>query len=187
MTSSPTSYTVRPLTAHEWQQYRQIRLRSLADAPDAFGSTLAAEKDRPDDVWATRLLLATSSGKDRPLIAEISGIKNAFAGLLWAKEDATDTSVVNIFQVWVAPEYRGQGMAAALLRAAILWARSRRAKLVQLGVTCGDSAAMRLYLREGFQAVGVPEPLRPDSALLEQTMRLVLEQTPVATDIPPEK
>jgi GNAT superfamily N-acetyltransferase len=41
--------------------------------------------------------------------------------------------VVNIFQVWVAPEYRGQGMAAALLRAAILWARSRRAKLVQLG------------------------------------------------------
>jgi hypothetical protein len=33
MTSSPTSYTVRPLTAHEWQQYRQIRLRSLADAP----------------------------------------------------------------------------------------------------------------------------------------------------------
>jgi len=54
-------------------------------------------------------------------------------------------------------------------------------------VTYGDSAAMRLYLREGFQAVGVPEPLRPDSALLEQTMHLVLEQTPFVSDICPEK
>ncbi|MBR7791388.1 GNAT family N-acetyltransferase [Undibacterium sp. FT147W] len=179
MTSSPTSYTIRPLTAQEWQQYRQIRLRSLADYPNAFGSTFAAEKDRSDEAWATRLLLATSSGKDYPLIAKISGVNsgdnNAFAGLLWAKEDATDTSVVNIFQMWVAPEYRGQGVATKLLREAIFWARSRCAKLVQLGVTCGDSAAIRLYLREGFRAIGSPEPLRPDSTLLAQTMRLVLE------------
>lgn len=180
MTSSPASYTVRPLAAHEWQQYRQVRLRSLVDSPNAFGSTYAAEKDRSDDVWATRLLLATSSGKDYPLIAEISGV---IAGLLWAKEDVTDTSIVNIFQVWVAPEYRGRGIAKDLLREAILWAKTRGARLVQLGVTCGDSAAMRLYLREGFQSVGVPEPLRPDSTLLEQTMHLVLEQTPCAADI----
>lgn len=187
MTSSPASITVRNLTADEWQQYRQTRLRSLVDSPNAFGSTFAAEKDRSDEAWATRLLLATSSGKDHPLVAEIPDVSNEFAGLLWAKEDATDTSIVHIFQMWVAPEYRGQGVATELLRAAILWARSRCAKLVQLGVTCGDSAAMRLYLREGFRAIGTPEPLRPDSALLEQTMRLVLEQTPVATDIPPEK
>ena len=187
MTSSPTPYTIRPLTAHEWQQYRQIRLRSLVDSPNAFGSTIAAEKDRSDEAWTTRLLLATSSGKDYPLIAEISGVNNEFAGLLWAKEDTTDTSVVNIFQMWVAPEYRGQGVATKLLREAILWARSRCAKLVQLGVTCGDSAAMRLYLREGFRAIGSPEPLRPDSTLLAQTMRLALEQTPFATDIFLEK
>jgi len=33
---------VREFLPDEWQTYRALRLRSLAESPDAFGSTLAA-------------------------------------------------------------------------------------------------------------------------------------------------
>jgi GNAT superfamily N-acetyltransferase len=76
--------------------------------------------------------------------------------------------------MWVAPDSRGRGVAAALLGAAIDWARSHNARVLQLGVTSGDTPAVRLYKRHGFRESGAPEPLRPGSALLSQTMRLDL-------------
>ena len=94
--------------------------------------------------------------------------------MAWAKVDASDAGRVNLFQVWVAPECRGHGVAAALLDAAIAWARSRNARTMQLGVVCGNDAARRLYERAGFGAVGAPEPQRPGSARMEQAMRLEL-------------
>lgn len=104
-------------------------------------------------------------------MAELAG---ACVGLVWAKVDSTDASVVNIFQMWVAPESRGQGIAATLLREAIAWATSRDARVVQLGVNRANASAVRLYLREGFRDAGPPAPLRPGSPLLEQTMRLAI-------------
>jgi ribosomal protein S18 acetylase RimI-like enzyme len=171
MVPLPNSLAIRPLEAHEWPKYREVRLRSLADSPDAFCSTLAAEQDRTPEAWAARLSAAAVSGQDYPLIAELAG---AVVGLVWAKVDGTNPSVVNVFQVWVAPESRGRGVAATLLREAIKWARSKNARFVQLGVTCGDNSAVRLYVREGFQDVGSPEP-RQGSPLLEQTMRLAID------------
>lgn len=161
---------IRVLEAHDWATYRDARLRSLADSPDAFGSTLAEELERTPDAWAARLSNAAVSGQDYPIIAELA---EQVAGLVWAKADATTPSMVNVFQMWVAPECRGRGVASALLRTAIAWARSRNARVVQLGVTCGDTSAMRLYIREGFEAFGVPAPLREGSPL-SQTMRLAI-------------
>jgi GNAT superfamily N-acetyltransferase len=172
------SVVIRIVQAHEWARYREVRLRSLADSPDAFGSTLAEEQDRSPDDWAARLAAAAVSGDDYPLIAELDG---AAVGLVWAKVDARNSSSVNLFQMWVAPETRGRGVAAALLREAIQWARSRNANFVQLGVTCGNTSAIRLYLREGFEDFGVPQPRRPGSPLREQTMRLALAQVQTAT------
>lgn len=171
MTSSCNTVTVRSLAGDEWPLYRALRLRALADAPAAFGSTLAAEQDRADADWAWRLGLAATSGRDRPLVAELDGVA---AGLAWAKFDADDPQGVNLFQMWVAPEGRGKGMAAALLAEAVAWARSRKARAMQLGVICGNDAALRLYERAGFRPVGVPQPARPGDARLEQTMRLEL-------------
>ncbi|WP_460824578.1 GNAT family N-acetyltransferase [Massilia solisilvae] len=163
---------IRTLEPHDWPAWRAIRLRSLADSPDAFGSTLAEEQARPAETWAARLSAAAASGNDRPLVAEAGGVP---VGLLWAKRDAADAAVVNLFQVWVAPESRGCGVGTSLLREAIRWARSTDARAVQLGVAQGDTPAMRLYARAGFRPVGAPEPLRPGSVLLSQAMRLALD------------
>lgn len=162
---------VRPLAPYEWELYRALRLRALGDAPQAFGMTLAEAVQRTDNDWAWILNLGTSSGRDLPLVAEASG---STAGMAWAKADAADASLVNLFQMWVAPEARGHGVAAAILDAALAWARGRNARAMQLGVVCGNDAARRLYERAGFRAVGEPEPQRPGSSRMEQQMQLVL-------------
>jgi GNAT superfamily N-acetyltransferase len=162
---------VRPFAAHEWPLYRSLRLRALHDAPAAFGSTLAEEDARTDADWAWRLNIGASSGRDRPLVAELAG---AAVGLAWAKVDPADGSLANLFQMWVAPEARGHGVAAALLDAAVAWARASGARTMQLGVVCGNDPALRLYARAGFRSTGEPEPQRPGSSRMEQKMRLRL-------------
>jgi GNAT superfamily N-acetyltransferase len=168
------SIRIRRFAPSEWPAYRALRLRSLADAPDAFGSSLAAEEAWAHELWMARLTAASVSGRDCPLLAEDEA-DGAMLGLLWAKCDAGDASIVNLFQMWVAPEARGRGVASALLDEAVGWARSTGARLVQLGVVCSNQAAIQLYLRKGFRDVGAPEPIRPGSALLEQTMHLTLQ------------
>ena len=172
MNSSDSGPRIRPLYPEEWAVYRDLRLRSLADAPDAFYSTLESERARTPEDWAARLAAAAVSGKDCPLVAELEGNP---AGLVWAKMDGINPALAHLFQMWVAPECRGRGVAQGLLDAALGWARERSARFIELDVTLGNSAAARLYQRAGFRAVNAPVPMRAGSGLMLQAMRLVLD------------
>jgi GNAT superfamily N-acetyltransferase len=163
--------TIRPLTRDEWRTYRDIRLRSLADSPDAFGGTLAKEATRSDDEWAERLRSGCESGTDLPLIAEF---ESRAVGLAWGRfPNPTDRRNAYLFQMWVDPEFRRHGVGRRLLRAVIDWARQSEAHYLNLGVTC-DTPAMRLYEREGLAPAGERSPLREGSPLFGQPMQLRL-------------
>jgi GNAT superfamily N-acetyltransferase len=164
--------TIRNMTADDSALYRALRLKSLADAPDAFGSTLEAEEAYPEQHWRARLERASVSGKDLPLLVFASGTPIALA---WAKCDAASPEVINLFQMWVDPTRRGQGVGLALLDSVVLWATSMKASAVQLGVANGQEAAVRMYLKAGFVPYGLAEPLRDGSPLLSQPMRLMLD------------
>lgn len=167
-----SSIVVRAFAPDEWRLYRDLRLRSLAESPDAFGSTLAAEAQRPEAEWERRLAAAAGSGRDFPAVVVVNGQP---AGLAWGRIDPARPDTASLYQVWVAPEYRGRGAGAALMRAFIAWAAAQRVRYLELGVTWADSPAVRLYRRAGFEPVGEPQPLRPGAALLGQMMRLSLE------------
>jgi GNAT superfamily N-acetyltransferase len=161
--------TIRPFTASEWPAWRALRLRALADSPDAFAATLADAQARTDATWQALLEKTVASPDHLPLVACVDGQP---AGLAWARHEA---GAVMVYQVWVAPEHRGRGIAQALLERLIGWARERGAARMELGVTAGDSPAVRLYERLGFEANGAPVPM-PDrkGRLAEQQMRLAL-------------
>jgi ribosomal protein S18 acetylase RimI-like enzyme len=163
--------SIRRFSPAEWPLYKALRLRSLDESPDAFGSTLDLESWRSDAAWADRLQKAVSSGRDCALIAKVDGTPS---GLVWAKADDTDSRTVNLFQLWVAPEARGCGVGDALLQAAIYWARDYGVGFAKLGAACGDTAATRLYQRAGFVECGVREPLREGSSVLIQNMVIAL-------------
>lgn len=172
MNTSNRTSIIRPLYPDEWAIYRELRLRSLADAPDAFYSTFESENARSAEDWAARLAAAAVSGKDCPLLAELDGQP---AGLVWAKMDSVNPALVHLFQMWVAPECRGRGVGRGLLDAALDWAREREVRFAELDVTLGNSSALRLYERAGFKAVNAPVPMRAGSDLMLQQMRLVLD------------
>ncbi|MCT9811914.1 GNAT family N-acetyltransferase [Acidovorax sp. Be4] len=163
--------SVRPITPQEWSTYRDLRLRALRDAPDAFGSTYAAEVSRTDEAWAERIAGATSSGKDQVFFA-LHG--DQACGLVWCQQSAAEPGMADLYQMWVAPEARGLGAGQALLQAALAWARQTGMRHVRLGVTAADSPAMRLYRSQGFVPAGPLAPLREDSPLMAQAMALKL-------------
>ena len=162
--------TVRSITASDWRDYRNIRLRALRDSPDAFGSTLAAEAVGTDDAWKSRIAGAIASGKSRILFALN---QQEVCGLVWCKLPASDPEVADIFQMWVAPASRGSGAGSALLKEALAWARGAGARRVRLDVTATNSPAMGLYRSCGFRPVGTVELLRDGSDLVVQPMELV--------------
>ena len=168
--------TVRKFEVAEFSSYRSLRLSALEESPDAFGSTLGAEQLRTTEEWASRLEGGCNSGLDLPLIGQVGTTP---AGLAWGKVDRSGSTIVHLYQLWVAPEFRSRGMARLLLRTVVAWTASRQARSVHLGVALGESPAMRLYVSEGFVPFGQVEPLRSGSALLAQRMRF---EIPNASD-----
>ena len=165
---------IRPLTVDEWSRYRDVRLRALADAPDAFGSTYAREAAFGESEWKACFDSVSGADDCLPLVAEDDG---AFVGLTWARLDAANPRIAHLYQVWVAPTHRRRGVGRAMMDAAIVWARARAVQRLALDVTCGNSAALGMYERAGFVAVGESTPMRPGSMLRSQAMELELSDS----------
>lgn len=109
------------------------------------------------------------------MLAEVNG---APSGLAWVRVAEDAPAVAHLYQMWVAPERRRQGVGRALLDAAVRWAREAGARAVALDVTVGNSEAARLYERAGFVPTGDSKPLRPGSTLQSRSLRLALSTDP---------
>ena len=163
--------TVRAMEAHDWLAYRAIRLRALADSPDAFGSSWAHEQAWRDEVWHERAQASASGVAGRGFFA-LHG--ELVCGLVWCMLGPDNPRAAHIYSMWVAPDARGRGVGHALLAQCIAWAQQANAREVHLGVTVGDSPALRLYRSHGFTPTGQAEPLRAGSPLMAQPMALRL-------------
>lgn len=162
---------IRRLGPEEWRDYRTVRLAALADSPDAFGRTLDFESARPDGEWESRVTQAAGSTLDLPLVLDDG---ERMAGLAWGKIFPDEPDTAHLFQMWIAPEWRGRGFGAEMVTRIVEWAAATGALRLVLGVTAGNSSAHRLYSRAGFMPTGEVKPLRPDSPLSCETMSLDL-------------
>jgi len=143
-------YHVERLEKHDWQRLRALRMRSVADAPAAFGASLESMKARPDDFWSGQVesmacfvvCRLTQEGKDD-------------IGLVRAAYDPESIEQVWLLGMWVDPISRGQALGERLGRAVLDWARQiDEVSVVKLEVFNNNRPAIDLYERLGFKAVG---------------------------------
>jgi ribosomal protein S18 acetylase RimI-like enzyme len=152
---------VRAASAADWRVLRELRLRALADSPEAFATTLEEASSRTEDEWAAATRATAESSDAVSWIVERDGVPigQAFSRI------RGDDSVAGISAMWVAPEGRGLGVAAALIDAAEAWGRSKGCTTVTLFVAEGNDAALRRYEGSGYRPTGFEKPLREGSAI----------------------
>lgn len=137
---------IRRLGPDDAALLRQVRLTALADAPEAFGSTLERELAFPDQEWQRRV----APGSHPTFVWETAGTARGLVVVL-------REPVVQLVSMWVAPVARGGPAAGSLVEAAVAWADAAGAGTVRLHVAEGNDRAQRLYTRHGFSPTGVVE------------------------------
>ncbi len=147
-----------------WERVRAVRLRALADTPDAFGTLLADDAALPPDAWRRRLaasdgatFLAAAEGRDLGLA--VGRPYEGFAG------------AAGLFGMWVDPAARGRGVGGALVDAVTDWARGAGYARVLLDVADGNLAAVRFYEGKGFRPTGVTGALPPPRQHVKEHQR----------------
>lgn len=162
---------VRSLAVDDWQQARAARLAALADAPYAFSSTLAKEEAYVDEIWLRRAASGRTFGAfdGMTLIGLATGIpteeldgRGTPGGTGGGDRSSKARSDWQLVGMWVAPDYRGQGVADRLVEAVCDRAREAGAAAVTLWVTEINGRAIGLYRRHGFAPTGVRELVRPE-------------------------
>lgn len=153
--------TVRASTADDWETVRRLRLAALRDAPDAFSAMLENAERQSAAFWKRR-----AAAEELPArVGLLAFAEDVAVGMALCIVDSDDATTADVFGMWVAPEARRDGCAAALLAAVVDWARTHDVRTLRLGVTEGNLSAYRLYERHGFAATGATEPLREGSLL----------------------
>jgi ribosomal protein S18 acetylase RimI-like enzyme len=166
--SSPSTGSTERLRPGDGTRLRALRLRALADAPDAFGNTLAEAERRSPEAWEDLI---------EPLPTFVWREAEADLGMVRVAPHDGDTAAAYLISLWVAPEVRGRGVGEALVREVVAWAQGRGLQRLALDVGVHNAAARRLYERHGFVATGVTGTLPPprDHVLeLEMALELAL-------------
>jgi ribosomal protein S18 acetylase RimI-like enzyme len=137
---------IRQAVEGDEHELRSIRLRALADAPDAFASTSEREAARTTADWRRWLAPGATFFFDdadgRPV------------GLVAAVGDADDAGLRHLMACWVDPAARGTGVGDALVESMLSWASRDGADRARVEVYADNTTAIGLYERHGFRRTG---------------------------------
>ena len=143
---------IERLTPDDAERFRKIRLASLWESSEAFGSTYQQIASLSSEAWPEQLrnlptFVAVQDGQD--------------AGVIRAAMDPGQRDTAHLISMWVAPEARGRGIGEALIEAVVDWARSQGLKQLALDVIDDNEPAIALYRRKGFKPTGESNAFPP--------------------------
>ena len=150
---------IRAVRAGDASDLRELRLRALEDAPDAFGSSLELERDHPDSHWSE--LAALSELADTVVIfVAVDG--DRWLGMAAGRWYERDRGIAGLWGMWVDPALRRLGIGERLVDAVRGWAVSHDARFLRLGAITGEGDPSSFYERLGFVRTGETGTLSRD-------------------------
>jgi ribosomal protein S18 acetylase RimI-like enzyme len=139
---------LRRLLPADASAYRELRLEGLECHPEAFGAAWEDEADKPLDWFARRLAGNTVIGGS-VFGAGLDGV----AGLM-VPQAAKQRHRGVLWGMYVRPDARGSGLAAALVRQVVQAGRGQ-VEAIRLTVVASNQAAVRVYRAAGFAEYGL--------------------------------
>ena len=154
------------LTQEDWKIWKSFRLEALKNSPESFGSSHEEELNWPDSDFQNGLTKSDIFGVfvDNSLVScagfySLSSAKTKHRGAIWG--------------MYTRPEYRGQGIASALIKTIINHAKSR---VTQLHLTCVTSnlGAVAFYQKQGFKVYGTePQALKIGDTFFDEHLMIL--------------
>jgi RimJ/RimL family protein N-acetyltransferase len=161
---------IRPTRADDAPAYCALRLQGLQAHPEAFGADYATNAARPIEDWRERMHSGAGGEQGITYVAEAAGELIGMTALV-RNDGAKMRHAGSIFSVYTRADWRGTGVADALLEACVDYARALGLRLVRLGVATTNSSAIRLYQRCGFRVYGVePESIQHDGVYYDELL-----------------
>lgn len=180
---------VRRIRADEWRELRDLRLRALAEAPQAFITTLAQATAWAEGDWREAARRGGAGERWAVFVAEVAGAdaaggpggRSEGGGLVGMATGhfpdeghrALDgPTIVSLIQMWVDPRLRRSGVGRRLVEAVRGWAATRGSARVRLGVNDADPGALAFYEALGFRDTGRREEV------VERRLRAIEMEAP---------
>ena len=138
---------IRRIQIDESDLFRQMRLASMRDAPYAFSSSYESALLRNSESWRDQAN-STAQGVDRATY--FAFFDNIPIGITALYRIEGKTDVGEVIQVWVAPEYRGKGVAKELMDAIFEWANKNNFRIIKATIIGGNTRALKFYRKYGF-------------------------------------
>jgi GNAT superfamily N-acetyltransferase len=169
--------------ADDWARLRDLRLRSLADVPEAYATTLAQAQHLTDDEWRER---ASPAGARVCLVEEAHD--GELVGMCGGELDPDEPAVAWLAAMFVEPKGRRAGVGRRLLEAFESWARERGAATVKLEGNPALAPAVGLYESCGYRRTRNvrPHPSAAGATVVEYVKRLSRERAATRSRQPPQ-
>src|SRR5512133_1107611 len=119
---------IRVVQYEDWERARDLRLRALADAPDAFARSLEEEERLSESEW--RDFVSTSDS--RVWFVEATDDDELVGMAFGFLDDPAKTAYLG--GMWVEPGGRRSGIGKRLVESVVEWARARGAVRIELEV-----------------------------------------------------
>jgi GNAT superfamily N-acetyltransferase len=163
---------IRPLRAGEGAKLRELRLRAVRDAPQAFLHSLAAEQAIPANNWER---WADDPEHDRIMFVAVAD-DGDWLGMAGCSLRGDDAGTLDATGMWVAPQARGHNLGERLIEAIVAWGRARGAHVMEFAVTETNEVAIALYSRMGFAPTGRRRALKSNPQLVGMFMAMSLDR-----------
>lgn len=153
---------IRALLPEEWQAFRAVRLAALAESPGNFFRTAAEERARPERDWREML-----TSDDGAVFGLFDGERLVGLTAVYIDRAIPARDTAGLGMTWVAPAYRGRGLAATIYAARIGWARDKRLARIIVSHRDGNEPSRRAMLAAGFSETGRAPHRWPDGELVD--------------------
>jgi RimJ/RimL family protein N-acetyltransferase len=158
---------IRLLNKDDWSAFRSLRLTALSEHPEAFGSSFEEESNMSDEVFKTGFNNCNIFGafETNQLIG---------CGGFFVLSQAKMSHRGVLFSMYCNLQNRNKGVADALVKAIISYAKSRVIQMHATVVTT-NQAALRLYEKNGFKIYGTePRSLKVGNQFYDEHMLILV-------------